>query len=86
MGRRTGGLSEAGPGIGRQEGGAGMEQQTSSGAPDNADKREDRRVHRWAAVAAGLLLAMGAIALGVWWVAAGLVFVSLCAAIWAFSS
>ena len=83
MGRRTGGLSEAGPGIGRQEGGAGMEQQTSSGVPDNADKREDRRVHR---LAAGLLLAMGAIALGVWWVAAGLVFVSLCAAIWAFSS
>ena len=47
------------------------------------DKRDDRRVHRFTLVGAGLLLAFGAVALGAWWLAAGLAAIALCVAAWA---
>ena len=47
------------------------------------DKRDNRRIHRWAPVGAGLLLAFGAVAFGAWWLAIALVAASACIAAWA---
>jgi hypothetical protein len=50
---------------------------------DDENERDDRRVRRWSAVAAGLLLAFTAVAFGAWAAAMCIVAVSLCLAAWA---
>lgn len=50
---------------------------------NESDKREDRRVHRLAVHGAGLALAFGAVAIGEWWIAGGIVGACLVVALWA---
>lgn len=53
---------------------------------DQRDKRDNRRVHRWAIVGAGLAIALGALAFGAWWLVLSVVLVTLAVAIWAMLS